>query len=145
MSTPHRVHYENAIGRAVDDPLGFARLTYRPGARELAPFATLLGQVTRLLAWRGDGCLLVDQRLMEPFTPAEQEFVIGHWLPQAVADGGYRFGAVVLANNVFARLATRTVTTAVRNLPMVYQYFEQEEQAIAWLLEQKRGMSARHN
>ncbi|SNR30329.1 hypothetical protein [Hymenobacter mucosus] len=138
MTTRYRVYYENAVGRAVDDPLGFARLTYQPGTRDAEAMAALLGHVTRLLAKRGDGCLLVDQRLMSPFTPTEQIFVIQQWLPRAVAEGSYRFGAVVLAENAFARLATRSVTTAVRDMPMLYQYFEQEVDAVAWLLQQKQ-------
>lgn len=137
MATPEHIQFENTVGRAMDDPLGFARLTYQPGPREAGALALLLGHVTHLLARRGDGCLLVDQRLMAPFTLAEQTFVIEQWLPEAMAEGGYRFGAVILANNVFSRLATRTVTTAVREMPMLYQYFEQEAEAIAWLLQQK--------
>lgn len=143
MSSSYRVYYENAVGRAADDPLGFARLTYHPRLRELATFSALLGHVTRLLARRADGCLLVDQRRMTPFTPAEQAFVIEQWLPRTVVEGGYRFGAVIMAENAFARLATRTVTTAVRELPMVYQYFEQEAQAVAWLLQQKPAVATR--
>ncbi|TGE22729.1 STAS/SEC14 domain-containing protein [Hymenobacter metallicola] len=135
----YRIYYENAVGRVVDDPQGFARLTYHAGSRDADAMASLLGHVTRLLAQRGDGGLLVDQRLMTPFTPAEQAFVIQQWLPRTVVEGGYRFGAVILAENAFARLATRAVTTAVRDLPMRYQYFEQEPEAIAWLLHQQAG------
>ncbi|RPD44159.1 hypothetical protein DNI29_22445 [Hymenobacter sediminis] len=138
MSSSYRIYYENAVGRAVDDPLGFARLTYQPGLREPDTFSSLLGHVTRLLARRGDGGLLVDQRRMSPFTAAEQRLVIEQWLPRAVAEGGYRFGAVILAEDAFARLATRTVTTAVREMPMRYQYFEQEADAITWLLQQTK-------
>jgi len=137
-TTLYRVYYENEVGRATDDPLGFARLTYREGLRAKDAFQALLGHVTRLLAKRGDGCLLVDQRLMQPFTPEEQTYVIEQWLPRAAQEGGYRFGAVVVAHNVFARLATSMVVTAVRDLPMAYRYFEEEAEAVAWLLQQQR-------
>ena len=138
LPTTYRVYYENAVGRAVDDPLGFARLTYQPGLRPRDTFHAFLGHVTRLLARRGDGCLLVDQRRMAPFTPEEQTYVVEQWLPRTVAEGGYRFGAVLVAEDVFARLATAAVVRAVRELPMQYRYFEQEAEAIGWLLEQQR-------
>lgn len=134
----YRIYYENAVGRASDDPLGFARLTYQAGLRPRDSFQALLGHVTRLLARRGDGCLLVDQRRMAPFTPEEQAYVIEQWLPRTVQEGGYRYGAVIVAEDVFARLATASVVTAVRDLPMQYRYFEQEAEAIRWLLDQQR-------
>jgi hypothetical protein len=139
-TTIYRVYYENAVGRAIDDPMGFARLTYQSGVRQQDAFRALLGHVSRLLARRADGCLLVDQRLMEPFTPDEQAYVIEQWLPRAAQEGGYRFGAVVVAHNVFARLATAMVVTAVRDLPMTYCYFEDEAEAVAWLLHQQRQL-----
>jgi len=135
----YRVYYENAVGRATDDSLGFARLTYKEGVRSTDAFHALLGHVTRLIARRADGCLLVDQRLMQPFTPEEQTYVIEQWLPRAAQEGGYRFGAVVVAHNVFARLATAMVVTAVRDLPMTYCYFEQEAEAVTWLLQQQQA------
>jgi hypothetical protein len=140
ITTLYRVYYENAVGRATDDPLGFARLTYREGIRNKEEFQALLGHVSRLLAQRGDGCLLVDQRLMQPFTPEEQAYVIEQWLPRAAQEGGYRFGAVVVAHNVFARLATSLVVTAVRDLPMAYRYFQEEAEAVTWLLQQQRQL-----
>jgi len=131
---PLRIYYENQAGRSVEDPLGFARLTYHQGTRSEDELRALLGHTTRLIARRNDGRLLVDQRLMTPFTPAEQHFVVHEWLPLTILEGGYRFGAVVLAENVFARLATANVITAARDLPMTYQYFDTEAAAVAWLL-----------
>ncbi|WP_324674834.1 hypothetical protein [Hymenobacter sp. GOD-10R] len=128
-----RIYYENRVGYSSEDPLGFARLTYQRGLRKGDELRSLLGHTTRLIARRGDGRLLIDQRLMTPFTPDEQHFVMQEWLPLTILEGGYRFGAVILAQDVFARLATATVVTAVRNLPMTYRYFDTESQAIAWL------------
>ena len=138
MSNSYRVYYENPVGRATDDPMGFARLTYQAGLRPKDGFQVLLGQVTKLLTQREDGCLLIDQRLMSPFTPEEQEYVIQQWLPRVVQESSYRYGAVLVAQNVFARLATATVIAAVRDLSITYQYFEQEAEAITWLMSQQR-------
>ncbi|MBC6605463.1 hypothetical protein H8B13_01390 [Hymenobacter sp. BT188] len=138
MSNNYNIYYENPVGRAVDDPMGFARLTYQAGLRPEDGFKALLGQVTKLLAQREDGCLLIDQRLMAPFTPEEQQHVIQQWLPRTVKECGYRYGAVLVAQDVFARLATATVIAAVRDLSITYQYFEQEAEAITWLMSQQR-------
>jgi hypothetical protein len=138
--TIYKAYYENTVGRISDDPMGFARLTYQPGPRQKEALHTLLGHVTRLLTQYSDGCLLVDQRLMDPFTPDEQVYVLEQWLPQAAQDGGYRYGAVVVAHNVFARLATAMVVTAARNLPMTYCYFDDEAEAVTWLLRQQRQL-----
>ncbi len=137
MLSTYQVYYENPVGRAVDDPMGFARLTYQAGQRSHGSFIALLGEVRRLMAERKDGYLLVDQRLMSPFTPDEQGYVIQQWLPRLVADAGYRFGAILVAQDVFARLATATVVAAVRDLPITYQFFEQESEAVTWLIAQQ--------
>jgi hypothetical protein len=138
MSNNYHIYYENPVGRVVDDPMGFTRLAYQPGTRPEDEFKALLSHVTKLMARREDGCLLVDQRLMTPFTPEEQEYVIQQWLPRIVEAGGYRYGAILVAQNVFARLATSAIIAAVRDLSITYQYFEQEAEAITWLMSQQR-------
>jgi hypothetical protein len=60
------------------------------------------------------------------------------WLPRAVTEHGYRYGAVLVANNVFARLAMNQLVMATRYLTHTYRTFETEEEAVAWLLEQHR-------
>ncbi len=55
------------------------------------------------------------------------------WLPRAVNEHGYRYGAVLMATNVFARLAMNQFVLATRNLPHTYRTFETEETAVAWL------------
>ncbi|KUG08067.1 hypothetical protein ASU33_07645 [Solirubrum puertoriconensis] len=114
----------------------YVRLEYFAGKRQLAELQALLGHVTRALAKHGTGKLLVDQRLMTPFSPEEQVFVLEDWLPRANAEGGYRWGAVLQAHNVFARLATALVVTQMQGKPMTYQYFTDENAAVAWLVAQ---------
>ena len=60
------------------------------------------------------------------------------WLPQAVSESGYRFGAVLVAQNVFARLTRTQLVMATRELPHSYRTFETEETAVAWLLKPDR-------
>jgi hypothetical protein len=63
--------------------------------------------------------------------------MVNDWLPRAVRDAGYRYGAVVVAHNVFARLAMTGIVMTSRKLGHLYRNFEHEPDAIAWLLGQE--------
>ena len=82
--------------------------------------------------------MLVDQRAMTPFNPNEQDWMTNEWLPRAVQESGYRFGAIMVANNVFTRIVTNQFIMASRGLAHTYRTFEVEEAAVAWLLEHKQ-------
>jgi len=88
------------------------------------------------LRQRGWGRILINQVQMPPFSPEEQLWISQEWLPAAVRESGYRFGAVVVAANVLTRLATAFVTTGFADLPLRYRSFDAEPEAIAWLLQQ---------
>jgi hypothetical protein len=70
---------------------------------------------------------------MTPYSPAEQVYLGQHWLPRTIVDGQYRYGAVVQAHDVFARLAMDTIRTQAQELPLTYRFFSDEAQAISWL------------
>lgn len=130
-----RLYFENRAGRVSDHSTGYARLTYHPAARTPEELRALLGHVTRLLAQYAHGRLLVDQRLMQPFSPVEQQ-VLQQWMPVAVAESRYRSGAILQAYDVFARLATGTATAHGRDLNLTYRHFTEEAAALDWLLAQ---------
>ncbi|UYZ57941.1 STAS/SEC14 domain-containing protein [Hymenobacter latericus] len=129
------IYFRNAAGLVREHP-GYVRVEYAAGRRHLADLQALLGHLGRALAKHGGGKLLIDQRVMVPFSAEEQAYMLTEWLPRANAEGGYRWGAVVQAQDVFARLATATVATQVHGLSMTYQYFADEAAAVAWLVAQ---------
>lgn len=138
MPTPARsLYFENSAGRIWEEPEGFVRLEYRSGPREQLPFRALLTHTAQALPRRQWSKILVDQREMSPYNPSEQEWMTNEWLPRAVQENGYRFGAILLAHNVFARLVTNQFVTASRRLPHTYRTFETDEEAMVWLLQQK--------
>ena len=96
-------------------------------------FRALLTHTAQALSRRQWANILVDQRQMTPFTPAEQAWMTGEWLPKAVREYGYRHGAVLVAHNVFARLAMTQLVLSTRDLPHTYRTFEDEDEALAWL------------
>lgn len=127
------LYFENNAGRIWEEPEGYLRLEYRPGPRELVQFRALLTHVAQALQRRRWDKVLVDQRLMSPYSSTEQAWMSGEWLPQAVQQHGYRYGAVLVAHDVFARLAMNQLAMASRGLPHTYCMFEHEAEAVAWL------------
>ncbi|MCC3154202.1 hypothetical protein Q3A66_04680 [Hymenobacter sp. BT770] len=134
------LYFENSIGRIWEEPEGFLRLEYRAGLREPVQFRALLTHAVQAMSRRRWEKMLVDQREMAPLSPSEQEWMATEWLPRAVQEGGYRYGAILIANNVFARLAMNQYVMASRGQSHVYRTFETEETAVAWLLAQPKPL-----
>jgi hypothetical protein len=107
---PTSLYFTKAVG-LVQEEAEYGRLQYQPGPRRFDEFTVVLHQVTLALSRYRLGKLLLDQRLMTPYSPAEQVYVVQHWLPRTIVDGQYRYGAVVQAHEVFARLAIDTIRT----------------------------------
>lgn len=128
------LYFENSTGRLWEEPEGYLRLEYKPGPRELMQFRAMLTHTAQALSRRQWTRILVDQRQMAPFNPAEQAWMTTEWLPKAVHEHGYRHGAVLVAHNVFARLAMTQLVLASRDLPHTYRTFESEAEALAWLM-----------
>lgn len=140
MTTAARtIYFENSVGRIWEEPHAYLRLEYRPGPREELQFRALLTHLAQALVRRGWDSILVDQQAMVPFSPDEQAWMGSQWLPRAVHESGYRYGAVVMAHNVFARLAMTQLVLGSRDLPHTYRTFENDADAVAWLLKQDRS------
>ena len=92
--------------------------------------------MSEALRQRGWCKILINQVELRPFSPDEQQWITQQWLPQAVREGGYRYGAVVVSHDAYTRLATAYITTSVGGLPLRYRSFDEEAQAIAWLRQQ---------
>ena len=118
------------------DPEGFLRAYWTIQPRTLADTQALFTSMSTALAQRDWSRILVNQVSMRPFSAAEQQWVTREWLPQAVQQSGYRYGAVVVSTDIYARLATSLITTNVGGLPLRYRSFDQEADATAWLRQQ---------
>ena len=128
--------YTNAAGQLFADPSGFLRTYWAAAPRTLADTQALFTNIAQALQARGWGRVLVNQIGMRPFLPAEQQWVAQEWLPLAVQQSGYRYGAVVVSTDTYTRLATAYITTSVGGLPLRYRSFDAEAEAVAWLLQQ---------
>lgn len=133
MTATLPVLFKNPAGQLAADPAGFLRMDWSGAARALADTQGLLTHMAQALQQRGWGKVLANQMLMQSFSPAEQQW-IQEWLPRAVHEGGYRYGAIVVSTDTYARLATAYITTNVGGLPLRYRSFDDAAQAAAWLL-----------
>ncbi len=127
------IYFENAAGRVWEEPLNYLRLDYYANPREEAVFRALLTHVLQAMIRRGGGRMLIDQRQMRPYSATERAWLVDEWLPRAIREAGYRYGAVVLAENAFARVSMTRLAMATRGLGNTYKTFENEAQAIEWL------------
>jgi hypothetical protein len=128
------VLFTNAAGRLAADPAGFLRMSWSAGPRALADTQGLLTRMAEALRQYGWGKVLADQLLMPSFSPAEQQWISQEWLEFAVHACGYRYGAIVVSSDTYARLATAFITTNVGGLPLRYRSFDEVAQAADWLL-----------
>lgn len=133
MPTTSPILFTNPAGQLAADPAGFLRMTWLAAPRQLADTQGLLTAMAHALRQHGWGKVLADQTLMPPFSPAEQQWV-QEWLPGAVHECGYRYGAIVVSTDTYARLATAFITTNVGGLPLRYRSFDEVAAATDWLL-----------
>jgi hypothetical protein len=136
MAVTPTIYFKNNAGCVWEEPAGYLRLEYYPGPRLEAQFRALLTHARQAMQRHSRGRMLVNQQQMSPFTAAEEIWMMNDWLPQAVRENGYRHGAVLVAHDVFARLAMTGIVMTSRKLGHTYRNFEQESEAVAWLLTQ---------
>jgi len=136
MAVASTIYFKNTVGAVWEEPAGYLRLEYYPGPRQEAQFRALLTHVRQAMQRHGWSRMLVNQQQMSPFTISEEAWMTTEWLPQAVRESGYRHGAVVVAHDVFARLAMTGLVMTSRKLGHTYRNFENEKEAADWLLTQ---------
>ncbi|TPG65543.1 hypothetical protein [Hymenobacter nivis] len=127
------VYFENAVGRIWEEPMNYLRLDYYATPRDEMAFRALLTHALQAMVRRGWGKMLIDQRKMVPYSDAERAWLVGEWLPRAIREGSYRYGAVLLAENPFARVSMTRLTMAARELGNTYKTFDTEAEAVSWL------------
>ncbi|MCR5886622.1 hypothetical protein LRS06_02295 [Hymenobacter sp. J193] len=128
-----RLYFENPVGRVLEHPDGYALVQYHPGPRKLHHLQAFLTHTVQLLRLRNWDRMLGDQRQMEPFTPEENEWVLGYWLSEE--NQGHRvFGAVLLAEEDFAQLPAEFTRQDGEAAALTYHLFANEAAATSWLL-----------
>ncbi|RAK68170.1 hypothetical protein [Hymenobacter edaphi] len=136
MPAPDPLHFANAAATVQADPEGFALMRWQPGPRHLADYQEALNALLRIIRSLGTGKALVDLRRMAPLSAAEQQWVAAHWLPRAVVQGNYRYGAVLDTPATAAWLREEDKPLLAWPLAPTYARFADEAAARAWLRQQ---------
>ncbi len=123
------------MGRLYGHPDGYALCRFHTGPRKFSELQTLLTQVRRLLELNRWNRFLTDQRLLAPYTPEEVAWIVDHWRNASTDHPNGLYGAVVMATDVFTRLAMGQVVQQVNSAAVHFRRFETEAQATAWLLQ----------
>ena len=129
------VYFENPVGRLLEHPNGYAIVQYKSEKRKMNELQAFLTHASQLLLRRGWHKLLGDQRVMTAFTEEEQTWIKENWLRQPITANTTIYGAVLIAHDVFARLAMNLIMNEARESALVYRLFDEEADAEAWLLQ----------
>ncbi|MGI4834951.1 MAG: hypothetical protein ACRYFK_15975 [Janthinobacterium lividum] len=119
---------ENAAGQVLTHPTGYVVLIYKPGPRTLPDLQALITRITELLRTYNWYRILGDQRLMAPLTTAQTEWLVHYWQQH-----GPLYAAVILAQDVFARLAASQLKQQISDTGITYRQFADEAAAVRWL------------
>lgn len=133
-ATP-KLYFENSVGRLLEHPEGFVIFQYRPGKRQLSDLQALLTHTRNLLVRNDWHRMLGDQRQMAPFTEEESAWIVDYWLDASRQRPGGLRGAILLADDAFARLSMDQVMHEAKASVLSYRFFDAEDKAVAWLRE----------
>ena len=125
------IYFENAVATLREHPDGYVVFEYHPGPRLFAEFQAVLTHTGNLLRRKQWHKILGDQRLMTPFTEQETAWITNYWLDHARHRAGGIYAAVLLANDVFARLAATQLRHEAKAAALTYRLFESEADAAA--------------
>ncbi|KAA9333252.1 hypothetical protein F0P96_09750 [Hymenobacter busanensis] len=130
------LRFANAAAHVLADPEGFALMRWQPGPRTLADYQAAQNALLRIIRALGTGKALVDLRRMDPLSPDERAWVVAHWLPRAVVQGNYRYGAVLSTPTTAPWLRPEDKPLLDWPRAPTYHSFADEAEARAWLREQ---------
>ncbi|UOQ55408.1 hypothetical protein [Hymenobacter cellulosivorans] len=131
QTTP-RLYFENPVGRLLEHPDGYAIVAYNPGKRKLSDMQAFLTHASQLLRNRGWRKMLGDQQQMSPYTEDERTWIQNYWVSRT-AQGDEIYGAVILPQDVFARLSVNLVMNEAQESALTYRLFDNEADAKVWL------------
>jgi hypothetical protein len=118
-ATP-KFYSENTAGRLLEHPDGYVVLEYKPGPGQLSDLQALLAHVRNLLDRNQWHRLLGAQRQMAPYSDGERAWIVDYWLNSSRRRVGSLYSAIILANDVFARLSMTQVTDDTKASALIY-------------------------
>jgi len=127
------LYFENPIGRLYEHPDGYLIVDYNAGARQMEEYQAFLSHTANALRRHGWNKMLANQRLLVPFTQQERTWLREHWLAVSHAPQREMIAAVLLPDDVFARLSVSNLLQDAREGALVYRSFDSAQEAATWL------------
>ncbi|GAA3941571.1 hypothetical protein [Hymenobacter algoricola] len=127
------LYFHNELASVLEHADGYARIDWSPVPLQSGALRAVYEQVLRLLSSSGFTKILSDHQLRTPLLPADQLWLSQEWVPRAIAEAGYRHGAVVEAHDLLSRSSVVRVVQQLDRLPLTIRYFEDAQLAAAWL------------
>ncbi|TDN40233.1 hypothetical protein E4631_18240 [Hymenobacter sp. UV11] len=129
------IYFENDVATLREHPQGYVVFEYKPGKRAFTDLQAVLTHLSNLLRRRDWYKILGDQRAMSPFTEQESAWIVDYWLDVTRQRPGGLYAAVLLAEDVFARLAATQLRLENKQAALTYHLFEDQAEAAAWLVQ----------
>ena len=138
MLPPTRHYFANAVGVVDYLPAHYIYLHWSGAPMSSLELRALYIHARNLLQRENLCCILADHRAMPAaLTPADQQWLLHTWLPQALAETGYSHCAVLPTLNPTCRLHTPPVVAELQQQLQV-NLFQDLDHAATWLLEVQR-------
>ena len=131
-----RLSFENAAGQVLEHPDGYIVFTYCPGPRQPRDLQALITHTGQLLLRKRWHHILGDQRVMQPLTNEERAWLVEYWDNYLSRHPRSLYAAVLLPQEVFARLSAGQLKQHLQDTGIRYRHFTDEVAATAWLAQQ---------
>ncbi|WBO85990.1 hypothetical protein [Hymenobacter yonginensis] len=113
-SAHHPVYFENAVGRILEHPEGYAWVIYKDTRRGITEFRALLTHLGQLLLRRGWSRILVDMHLIQPLSEPEKQFLVDEWYSRKIARPEHVCVAYLAAQDAVSRLSIHQIQAEAR-------------------------------
>ena len=127
------LYYQNPIGRLYEHPDGYIVVDYNAGKRVMSDYRAFLTHLEGALKRNSWNKMLTNQRFMAPFSEEERTWIVEQWLAVSHALQREMIAAVLLPEDVIARLGVNTMMQGARQGALVYRVFNEAQAAAAWL------------
>lgn len=127
------LYFQNAAGRIYYLPdAAVVRLAWSSERVAVAAIQEYYEQVLALMLNTGSHKILSCHGQRAPIPAAAQEWLIGNWIPRAIAQAGARYCAIVEGADPMHRLSTQSVVAASPG-GLKFARFAEQSEAEDWL------------
>ena len=125
-------YFQNAAGKLFYNPAGYIRLAWSAERVPLEVLQAYYDHALKLMDTLGVHHVLSDHGQRAPLVAAAQHWLTHTWIPQAIAQVGFDYCAIVDGVDPLHRLSTQSVVSASPSA-VTFRRFNTVDEADAWL------------